>query len=179
MYPQWVEQICRTPCECHGLHSVDDIVAIGVAKPGKGAEHMGPMAMVMVVCPSCGQLMNITVREPLKSVIAAMRQLVEVIDEVGRNTPPPFNLPRRKPQPTGDDTAANASKTRRPPRPSVRNDQPMTPPTQREIRSFLHRLRLNSFKRGAKDFSSWMKDLGAAGDDYDEKTDPPHGGNRT
>jgi hypothetical protein len=164
MYPQWVEQICRTPCECHGLPSADDIVAIGVAKPGTGAEHMGPMAMVMVICPKCGELMNITVREPLKSVIAAMRQLVEVIDEVGRNTPPPFNLPLPQPQPTGDDAGA-AAKNPVPLRPSLRKDQPATPPTQREIQSFLHRLRTTSFKRGTKGFTEWMKDLGAQEDD--------------
>jgi hypothetical protein len=164
MYPKWVEEICRTPCECHGLPGIDDIVAIGVARPGKGAEFMGPMAMVMVVCPSCGQLMNITVREPLKSVIAAMRQLVEVIDEVGRKTPPSFNLPRPKPQQTSEGAGANASEARRPLRPSLRKDQPATPPTQREIQSFLRRLRTVSFKRGTKGFTEWLRDLGADDD---------------
>src|SRR4051812_37813850 len=102
MYPQWVEEICRTPCNCHGVPTVDSIIAIGISRPGKGAEFMGPMAMVMVVCPDCGQLMSMTVREPLKSVIAAMREFVAVVDEVARNTPPPINLPRCEPRPKSD-----------------------------------------------------------------------------
>lgn len=168
MYPKWVEEICRTPCECHGVPGIDNIIAIGVARPAHGAEFMGPMAMVMVVCPGCGELMNITVREPLKSVIAAMRQLVEVIDEVGGNTPPPINLPRPKPQPTADDGGDNATGRLRP---SLRKDQPATPPTQREVQGFLRRLRATSFKRGSKGFTDWLKDLGAP-DDGSSDSDP-------
>jgi hypothetical protein len=63
MYPQWVEEICRTPCECHGVPTVDSIIAIGISRPGKGAEFMGPMAMVMVVCPDCGQMMSVNERD--------------------------------------------------------------------------------------------------------------------
>jgi hypothetical protein len=106
--------------------------------------------------------MSVTVREPLKSVIAAMREFVAVIDEVGRNTPPPINLPSRQPQPADEPgTSTKTSENSGPLRPSVRDDQPDTPPTQREIQAFLHRLRRTSFRRSSKGFTDWMKEMGA------------------
>ena len=58
-------------------------------------------------------------------------------------------------------------------RPSRRRGQPVTPPSQKEVRAFLNRLRLTPFKRGSKGFKKWMKDFGAELDAGDTDADQP------
>jgi hypothetical protein len=158
MYPKWVEEVSRTPCaECHGVPTTADIIAVGTARPSKQEAYLGPLAMLLVDCPNCGGRMYITLREPIQSVIRAMREFVRIADEAGRKTPPPFNFGTK----ARDAAAAVTRDGSGPLRPSRRKNQPDTPPTQREIQAFLHRLRKTSFKRGSKGFRNWMKDIGA------------------
>lgn len=154
MYPKWIYEICQTPCiNCRATPTADDIVAIGMTRPAKSEAYTGPLATLVVVCPTCRERMCIAVREPLTSLIQAVRHFARVVDEAGVNTPPPINLPLPK------ITTGSADL----PRPSKRRDQPATPPTQQEIQAFLYRLRKTSFKRDSNGFAGWMKDLGADG----------------
>lgn len=167
MYPQWVEEICRTPCaECHAVPALCDIIAIGSARPSKREAYLGPLAMLLVACPGCGGRMYITVREPIDTVILAMREFVRLADEAGRNTPPPLNFSKPKSNAGSATLGADSSGKLRP---SRRKNQPDTPPTQQEIQAFLRRLRKTSFKRRSKGFTTWMKDIGA-GDDLEVDT---------
>lgn len=164
MYPKWVQEICTTPCTgCRATPALDDIIAVGAARPAKQEAYLGPLAMLLVVCPNCGGRMYITLREPIQSVIRAMREFARIADEAGRNTPPPFNFGTK----ARDASAAVTRDGTGPLRPSRRENQPDTPPTQQEIQAFLRRLRKTSFKRGSKGFTNWMKDIGAESGDGD------------
>jgi hypothetical protein len=176
MYPKWIAKVTRLACaECRYCTSFHDIVAIGMSRPSKQEAYIGPLAMLILICPGCGRRIEITLREPIESVILAMRELVRLADETGRNTPPPFNFSKPKTDPGGE-AATKISDGGGALRPSRRADQPDTPPTQREIQAFLQRLRKTSFKRGSKSFADWMKYMGAdddvAGDapDHEDQT---------
>jgi hypothetical protein len=161
MYPKWIAKVTRLACaDCRYCTSFHDIVAIGVSRPSKQEAYIGPLAMLILICPGCGRQMQVTLREPIESVILAMRELVRLADETGRNTPPPFNSGKPKTD-SANPTAMKAVDGTGPLRPSRRANQPDAPPTQQEIQAFLRRLRTTSFKRGTKGFTDWMKDLGA------------------
>jgi hypothetical protein len=163
MYPKWVEEVSRTPCgECHASPTIADIVAIGTARPAKREAYLGPLARVLIACPGCGGQMYITLREPIASVILAMREFVRLADETGRNTPPPFNFSKPKTD-LGGEAATDVSEGCGALRPSRRTNQPDTPPTQQEIQLFLRRLKNVSFKRTSKGFNNWMRDMRADG----------------
>lgn len=162
MYPKWIYEICQTPCvNCRATPTADDIVAIGMTRPDKTEAYIGPLATLVVVCPTCRERMCIAVREPLNSVIQAVRHFTKVADETGVSTPPPFNLHLPK------ITAGNSDL----PRPSKRQDQPNTPPTQEEIQAFLRRLRKTSFKRRSKGFAGWMRRMGTGESEAGNATD--------
>jgi hypothetical protein len=161
MYPKWIAKAARLACaECRYCTSFHDIVAIGMSRPSKQEAYIGPLAMLILICPGCGRRIEVTLREPIETVILAMRELVRLADEIGRNTPPPFSFSKPKSHADGP-TVTKSSDDSGPLRPSRREDQPDTPPTQQEIQLFLRRLRKTSFKRGSKGFADWMKDMGA------------------
>jgi hypothetical protein len=168
MYPKWLEEVCRTPCgKCHVVPTPVDIIAVGIARPNNIEAYVGPLAMLLVECPCCGERMQITLRESVESVVEAIHEFVKVVGEAARNVPPPIQLPPSKPRVADDDRAMRkAADGTGPLRPSRRDNQPDTPPTQREIQAFLHRLRKTSFRLKSKGFTDWMKDMGA-----DDSTD--------
>ena len=157
MYPKWVEKAARLICEdCRGCGSVHDIIAIGVASASRKEASTGLQALLIVACPCCGERMSITVNKPMESIMEAMREFVRHSEETANGATPPIQLSPKKPvEPklVREDIGIL--------RPSVRGNQPDTPPTQREIQHFLHRLRTTSFKRSTKGFKNWMKDFGA------------------
>jgi hypothetical protein len=96
MYPKWIVEAARLACaDCRYCTSVHNIVAIGMSRPSKQEAYIGPLAMLILICPGCGRRIEITLREPIETVILAMRELVRLADETGRNTPPPINLGKR------------------------------------------------------------------------------------
>jgi len=75
MYPKWINEVCRTPCgRCHAVPTPADIIAVGVARPNKIEAHIGPLAMLIVICPQCRERMCITLREPISAVIEGIRE---------------------------------------------------------------------------------------------------------
>jgi hypothetical protein len=89
--------------------------------------------------------------------------------------PPPFNFRRSGSSPAKDSPAVTrTSDGTGPLRPSRRENQPDTPPTQQEIQAFLHRLRRTSFKRGSKGFKTWMKGFGIDSDASGDDENQPH-----
>lgn len=162
MYPNWVEEVSRTPCgRCHRIPTPTDIIAVGAARPNAIEAYVGPLAMILVLCPRCGERMCITLREPVESVVEALREFVHVTAEESKKVKPPIHFPRSKPRGADNPAITKTNDGVGPLRPSRREGQPDTPPTQREIQLFLSRLRKTSFKRGSKGFTDWMKDMGA------------------
>lgn len=161
MYPKWVEKASRLICEdCHGIGSFHDIIAIGIARPNPQETYTGSLAMMIVACPVCGERMSITIKQPMESVMEAMAEFAQLTDQAAKNAKPPIQIPPKKPvEPKVGHKGTN------PLRPSIRENQPGTPPTQREIQSFLQRLRKTSFKSGSKGFKDWMKGFGVNADD--------------
>src|SRR5947209_1073004 len=141
MYPKWIEEVCRTSCgKCHVVPTPIDIISVGIARPNNIEAYIGPLAMLLVECPCCGERMYITLRESVESVVEAIHEFVKVVAEAARNVPPPIQLPRSKPRRESDRATERSDNSNVPLRPSVRDNQPDTPPTQREIQLFLHRL---------------------------------------
>lgn len=161
MYPKWIVEAARLACaDCRYCTSVHNIVAIGMSRPSKQEAYIGPLAMLILICPGCGRRMEVTLREPIESVIFAMRELVRLADETGRNTPPPFSFIKPKTD-SSSEGVTKISESSGAPRPSRRPGQPDTPPTPQEIQAFLRRLRKTSFKRASRGFKTWMQDLRA------------------
>ena len=154
--------------------------AVGIRHPEEfEAWKAEPVFFISLGCPYCGRVTNLLTRQPLSKVLDGVTAFAQVIEQQCQGKEPPLKIPGlTTPKPPAPPPApapplapatAGASDPTAPLRPSRRSNQPVTPPTQAEIRAFLNRLRKTSFKRGTKGFKTWMKDIGA---DPDKPVDP-------
>lgn len=140
MYPEWLTTMFQSnPCsECRAGLTLSDIEAVGVRRPYPDGLQR-PLAMVTCVCPHCGNRMSCTIDQPLEGVLAGVEALYLELADTAAPGNGMFQLP-----------SVPAKKTGRA-RPSRRRNQPSAPPTEKEIRDFLARLKRMSFKTGSKD----------------------------
>lgn len=176
MFPNYMNDMLRQTCcgHCEAPQSIEDIRVVGVRRPEEfEAFYAEPVFIIITGCKNCGQWTNHTMRRSRADAIAGISSFIDLIERKCQDKKPPINIPGlgKKPASTSEVSASPPS-AQNPvdeshPRPSVRHNQPTTPPTQREIQHFLHRLRKTSFRRGTKGFSKWMKDIGADTDEQE------------
>ena len=112
-----------------------------------------PVFIMVMGCKTCCQVTNHTMRRPRAESLEGCVSFIKLIEAECEGKSPPLNIPglgkKGMPEPTAlpnaRQRAADAINNSRP-RPSRRENQPDTPPTQREIQAFLHRLRKTSFR---------------------------------
>ena len=169
MYPKWMQKMLYcNPCRgCRIRLDAQNVQAVGIRYPEEfEAWKAEPILCITLACPYCGQALNLLSREPLQKVLDAVTAFARVIEQQCQGKEPPLKIPGlttptpAAPPPTPAPPATSSGDADRL-RPSRRGNQPVTPPTQAEIRAFLNRLRRTSFKRGSKGFKTWMKDIGA------------------
>lgn len=179
MYPDWVRGMFQNnPCvKCRAELSLADIEAIGVRRPMDNEAHLPlPWGLVIATCRHCGQYMHFVMRCPIEPVVDAVRELFWRIETgpadsaanplpgLDAGQPPAGNRASGKP-------AFDAAEwSEQPVRPSIRRDQPLTPPTEEEIRHFLNRLRKTSFRRKSKGYAKWIRRFDS------DRNGPPTGG---
>jgi hypothetical protein len=164
MYPKWMQEMlyCNPCTGCRIRLDAQNVQAVGIRQPEEfEAWKAEPVFFVSLACPYCGQVVNLLSRQPLTKSLDGIEAFGRVVEQQCQGKEPPleipgFTTPTSPPTPT-----APADGDTDQLRPSRRSNQPVTPPTQAEIRAFLNRLRKTSFKRGSKGFKTWMKDIGA------------------
>lgn len=168
MFPEFMNDILgQARCgHCNAPQTIADIQVVGVRPPEEfEAFYAEPVFNIIMGCKKCGQWTNHTMRRSRAESIEGVVSFIELIERECEGKKPPLNIPglgkksKPVPNPSAQRAAEAAGNSR--PRPSRRDNQPDTPPTQREIQHFLHRLRKTSFKRGSEGFKDWMKDMGA------------------
>jgi hypothetical protein len=175
MFPEFMNDILgQARCgHCDAPQTIADIRVVGVRPPEEFEAFRGePVFIIIMGCKNCGQWTNHTMRRSRAESVEGIVSFIQMIERDCEGKKPPLNIPGlgRKttpaamPLPDTPQPAADATGNSRP-RPSRRKNQPDTPPTQREIQAFLHRLRKTSFRRKSKGFSKWMKEFGADAED--------------
>jgi hypothetical protein len=173
MFPTYMQYILdRARCgHCNAPQTTADIAMVGVRRPEEfEAFYAEPVFVIVMGCKHCGQWTNNTIRRTRNDSVDGFVSFIQLIEAECAGKKPPLNIPGlgKKSQaapcnpssPDATNRPANALDKQRP-RPSIRPNQPVTPPTQEEIQAFLRRLRATPFKRGSKGFATWMKKLGA------------------
>lgn len=169
MFPDFMnDMLSQARCgQCNAPQTPADIQIVGVRRPEEFEAFYGEGVFVIVMsCNACGQWTNYSMRRPRADSIAGCARFIDLIEQECQGKKPPLNIPGLEKKSKRTSTRAHMPQraAEGSPRPSRRENQPDTPPTQREIQCFLHRLRKTSFKRNSKGFSDWMKDMGADGD---------------
>ena len=160
MYPEWLISLFadNTCVRCRTALTTDDIDAVGTRRPMPHDDPRAPLALIIVTCKHCGQCINCTLPLDLPAVLDAVTAFAARIARAAETKDADLNGPHFQRSP------ATGNATERPNiervRPSRRDGQPLTPPTQREIQAFLNRMRATPFKRGTKGFDRWMKRMG-------------------
>lgn len=158
MYPLWLTNLFqdnRCP-ECRGALTLDDIIAIGARRPEPFEAHLRePLALILATCRHCGISTNFSTRCPRDGLIDAVNELADQIESAPAGEPPLIR-PSAEPstpqsRPPADATRSNRGRVAV--RPSVREGQASDPPTEKEIKAFLARLKRMSFKPGSKGFN--------------------------
>ena len=167
MYPKWMQKMLYcNPCRgCRIRLDAQNVQAVGIRYPEEfEAWKAEPVLFISLGCPYCGQVLNLLARQPLAKALDAVAAFGHVIEQQCQGKEPPLKIqglttakPPPPPPTPAPPTTADADRLR----PSRRSNQPVTPPTQAEIRAFLNRLRKTSFRRGTKGFKTWMKEMGA------------------
>jgi hypothetical protein len=168
MFPEFMNDILgQARCgHCNAPQTIADIRVVGVRPPEEFEAFRGePVFIIIMGCKNCGQWTNHTIRRSRADSIEGVVSFIKLIEAECEGKTPPINIPGLEkklnppPAPIPPQRTAEAR-----PRPSIRDDQPDTPPTQREIQFFLQRLRKTSFKRSSKGFKDWMKGFGVDDD---------------
>jgi hypothetical protein len=154
MYPSWLIDLFQgNLCsECKTALTIADVESIGVRRPYPSGPPW-PLAKISCVCGHCGNRMECTIDQPLDSILPAVETLYREIADAAPPRTGFFQIP------PSNQAAASSSAEREnaPTRPSRRKDQPLTPPTEEEIKVFLARLRKMSFKAGSKSYRRFIR----------------------
>jgi hypothetical protein len=161
---------------CNEPQTIADIQIVGVRRPEDfEAFHAEPVFVMVMSCTACGQWTNHAMRRPGGDATDAIVKFIVLIKQECQGKKPALPLPGLgKKRSDASEEMPPQSREHSPLRPSIRDDHPVTPPTQREIQLFLNRLRKTSFRRRSKGFSNWLKDLGGNGNRGDDlgQSDP-------
>lgn len=113
MYPKWVEEVSHTPCAaCHAVAASATLSRSALRTPASARHASARWRCSWPPAPVAGGRMFITLREPIQSVILALREFVRLADEEGRKTRPPFNFGVGNPL-NADDARRENQPTRR------------------------------------------------------------------
>ncbi len=154
MYPKWIQdQFENNRCRCTKCKAgqlTTNIIMIGVCSPHTWSNR--PQGIFTTLCPLCGNSTQHTIDLTLSDIVGAVEAKFDEFESAGPAEPPPIKIPKTS---TGvpDVTPAGPSdeKSKRV-QPSRRNSQPLQPPTEAEIRRFLARLKVTSFKTNSKSY---------------------------
>lgn len=154
MYPKWIQdQFDNNRCRCTKCKAgqlTTNIIMIGVCSPHTWSNR--PRGIFTTLCPLCGNGTQHTIDITLSDIIGAVEAKFDEFESAGPAAPPPIKIPKTS---TGvyDVTPAGPPKENsKPVRPSRRISQPLQPPTEAEIKQFLKRLKVTSFKTNSKSF---------------------------
>ncbi len=153
MYPKIIQssfdgrERCR---KCKSNLSTSDIALVGVRPPDPWRNR--PLGLYLTVCPLCGHKTETSFDITLADLITAIKAKWAEFESAPSAEPMPFTLPHKNAPPKEPETTIEEPSTPKPVRPSRRSNQPLQPPTAAEIKRFLARLKVTSFKTNSKSY---------------------------
>ena len=153
MYPKIIQSSFDGRERCNGCKSslsTADIAAIGVRLPDPWRNR--PLGFYLTVCPLCGHKTETSFDITLADIILAVESKWAEFQSAPPAEPMPFvmpqkNIPPIEPEPINEEASKPTLV-----RPSRRSNQPLKPPTAAEIKRFLARLKVTSFKTNSKSY---------------------------
>ena len=153
MYPKIIQssfdgrERCRN---CKSNLSTSDIALIGVRPPDPWRNR--PLGLYLTICPLCGHRTETSFDIALADLIAAVEAKWAEFESAPPAKPMPFVMPQKNVPPNDPEPTIEQPSNSKVVRPSRRNGQPLQPPTDAEIKRFLARLKVTSFKTNSKSY---------------------------
>ena len=158
MHPEWVRStvIGQTCDACDTELQADAIVGVATKiVTHKGKNLGGPICHVLLRCRGCG-------RHQYRRTIATQDEMIDAVHSIYRLAncmPDRRPTDRTKKRKAAAELFGHLDDVKPRVRPSIRRWSPRHPPTEKEIRIFLNKLRKTSMKVGTKSLARFLKAL--------------------